>query len=73
MNGRDAVTAFWVMFLAGRAVQFNNVHSLHVDVLWDDEKLEALVQMEAWQHIVPLAWLDRLISAPAWKVGAMTS
>jgi hypothetical protein len=26
------------------------------------------LQMEAWQHIKPLAWLDRLINMPAWKV-----
>jgi hypothetical protein len=26
------------------------------------------LQMEAWQHVKPLAWLDRLINMPAWKV-----
>lgn len=26
------------------------------------------LQMEAWQHIKPLAWLDWLLKMPSWKV-----
>jgi hypothetical protein len=68
MNGRHAISAFWVLFLCGRAVQLNNVHSLTCDVTWDAEKLQAVVQMQAWQHYVPLAWLDHIFRVPAWKV-----
>uniref|UniRef100_A0A383VLK9 Uncharacterized protein n=1 Tax=Tetradesmus obliquus TaxID=3088 RepID=A0A383VLK9_TETOB len=68
LNGRHAISAFWVLFLAGRAAQRNDVHSLSCDVTWDEEKLQALVQLQAWQHWAPLAWLDELLGAPAWKV-----
>jgi hypothetical protein len=27
-----------------------------------------LLQMEAWQHMKPLAWIDWLINTPSWKV-----
>lgn len=32
--------------------------------------LHFVLQLEAWQHIKPLAWLDRVIRMPSWKVGA---
>ncbi|KAF6258098.1 hypothetical protein COO60DRAFT_1701478 [Scenedesmus sp. NREL 46B-D3] len=68
LNGRHAISAFWVHFLVGRAVQFNDVHSLKCDVTWDAEKLQAVVQLEAWQHYAPLAWLDNVLKQPVWKV-----
>mgnify|MGYP001807235208 CR=1 FL=1 len=30
---------------AGRALQRNDVHSLHIDITWDPEKLQAFVQV----------------------------
>eukprot|EP00882_Tetradesmus_deserticola_P001937 GHRQ01002076.1.p1 GENE.GHRQ01002076.1~~GHRQ01002076.1.p1 ORF type:complete len:229 (+),score=84.96 GHRQ01002076.1:191-877(+) len=68
MNGRHAVSAFWLLFLTGRASQLQNVHSLTCDVCWDAERLQAVVQLQAWQHNAPLAWLDGLLGQPAWKV-----
>jgi hypothetical protein len=68
MNGKHAIYAFWLLFLVGRAVQLNNVHSLTCDITWDDQKLQAVVQMQAWQHLVPLAWLDKVLRQPGWKV-----
>lgn len=69
MDNRDAVTAFWVFFLLGRAVQLLDVYGLHMDCTWDEQKLQAVVQIEAWQHHRPLAWLETLLRVPQWKVG----
>eukprot|EP00879_Flechtneria_rotunda_P004098 GHRR01004343.1.p1 GENE.GHRR01004343.1~~GHRR01004343.1.p1 ORF type:complete len:229 (+),score=48.10 GHRR01004343.1:208-894(+) len=68
MDGKAAVQSFWVLFLIGRAVQLNDVHSLHIDCTWDPETLQAVVQIEAWQHLLPFAWLDKLLRLPGWKV-----
>lgn len=44
-RGRDAVTAFWTLFLLQRATQLINVYGLHIDMTWDPVKLQALVQV----------------------------
>lgn len=45
LRGREAVCQFWHSFLIGRALQRNDVHSLHVDIIWDTEQLQAFVQV----------------------------
>lgn len=73
MNGRDAVTAFWVVFLLGRAVQLLDVYGLKFDCVWHKEKLQATVQIEAWQHHKPIAWVEQLLRVPQWKVGSVAT
>jgi hypothetical protein len=45
LRGRHNVCQFWHSFLIGRAFQRNNVHTLHVDMIWDAERLQAFVQV----------------------------
>lgn len=45
LNGRYEIVQFWNLFLLVRAFERADVHSMKVDVAWDPEKLQALVQV----------------------------
>jgi hypothetical protein len=50
LTGRDQIVQFWNFFLLVRAQERSDVHSMKVDVPWDAEKLQALVQVICWQQ-----------------------
>jgi hypothetical protein len=68
-QGRDAIRSFWTLFLLQRALQRIDVTSTRFDASWDPAKLRLHVSIETWQHSTPLAWLDKLLPVPVWKVG----
>jgi DNA-binding GntR family transcriptional regulator len=48
LTGREQIVQFWNLFLLVRALERSDVHSMKVDVTWDAEKLQALVQVICW-------------------------
>lgn len=70
-QGRDAIRSFWTLFLLQRALQRIDVTSTRFDASWDPAKLRLHVSIETWQHSTPLAWLDKLLPVPVWKVGVV--
>ena len=69
LYGREAVMAFWSVFLLGRALSRLDVYRRKEDYNWDPEKLQLIYQVEAWQHYTWMPLLNWALGRiPAWKV-----